>query len=69
VGAVRCEVRVDGEPMAATEVVREGDAPAVLRVGPLGGARRVELLTLDAGDYDAADRTGWVDGVFLLGPE
>jgi hypothetical protein len=66
-GSVSFEILVDGESRASTGVLREGQAPAVLRVDGLGGGQRLELRVRDGGDDDAGDRAGWVDGVILLG--
>ncbi len=69
VGTVRFEVRLDGEVVASTGVMTEGDQPTVLRVDGLVDGSRLELLVDDAGDYDAGDRAAWVDGLLLLGGE
>jgi hypothetical protein len=66
-GSVSFEILVDGESRASTGVLREGQAPAVMRVDALGGGERLELRVRDGGDDDAGDRAGWVDGVILLG--
>ncbi len=66
-GSVTFDVEVDGELRAGSGVLREGDAPMMLRVGDLAGHSRLVLRTGDAGDFDAGDRAAWVDGVLLLG--
>jgi len=65
-GSVRFQIQVDDRVATRSEVVREGQEPAVLRVDDLRGARRLELLVDDGGDDDAGDRAAWVDGVILL---
>ncbi len=66
-GSVNFELRVDGALLAATGLVREGEAARTLRLDGLHGGETLELVTLDGGDDDAGDRAAWVDGVFLLG--
>ncbi len=68
VASVTFAVRVDGETVAETGVVREGDPPVELRIGDLRAGQVLELVTLDAGDLDAGDRAAWVDGVYLAAP-
>jgi hypothetical protein len=58
---------VGGESRARSELLREGQPPAVLRVEGLSPGERLELLVDDGGDDDAGDRAAWVDGVILLG--
>ena len=65
-GSVRFEIRVEGQVVARSEVLREGEEPVVLRVDGLQAGRRLELLVDDGGDDDAGDRAAWVDGVILL---
>jgi hypothetical protein len=66
-GSVGFEILVDDESRAQSEVLREGQAPLVLRVDDLAGRARLELRVTDGGDDDAGDRAAWVDGVILLG--
>ena len=63
--SVTFEILVDGERVAGTGVVREGEAPRVLRVDGLKDGQRIELRTADADDHDAGDRAAWVNGLFL----
>ena len=65
-GSVRFQIKVGDRVATRSEVVREGQEPAVLRVDDLHGGQRLELLVDDAGDDDAGDRAAWVDGVILL---
>jgi hypothetical protein len=66
-GSVSFDVLVDGISRASSGVLREGQAPVVLRVDDLSGHERLELRVGDGGDDDAGDRAAWVDGVILLG--
>jgi hypothetical protein len=52
-----------GEPLASA-VVREGDAPAVLRLDGLRPGGRLELSVDAGGDDEAGDRATWADAVF-----
>lgn len=63
--SVTFEILVDGASRVSTGIFREGDAPKDLRVVGLEAGQVIELVTLDAGDLDAGDRTGWVDGLFF----
>ena len=65
-GSVRFQIKVGDRVATRSEVVREGQEPAVLRVDDLHGGQRLELLVDDGGDDDAGDRAAWVDGVILL---
>jgi len=62
---VSFEILLDGEQVATTGLLREGDDPVDLRVESLKPGQRLQLVTLDGGDLDAGDRAAWVDGVFL----
>jgi hypothetical protein len=63
--SVTFEILVDGASRVSTGIFREGDAPKDLRVVGLEAGQVIELVTLDAGDLDAGDRAGWVDGLFF----
>ncbi len=67
-GSVVFQVR-DGSDhlLAATGVIRTGDAAVPLRVN-LRGVREVTLVVLDGGDGIDCDHGTWGDPVFLLGP-
>ena len=64
-GSVSFHIAVDGRPRADSDVLREGDEPAVLRVDGLAPGQRLELLVDAGGDDEAGDRATWADAVFL----
>ena len=60
VGSVVFRVLVDGEELAASRVIRGGDAPVLLPAVDLTGARELVLVVDPTEDGWFADRANWL---------
>ncbi len=66
--SVRFHVFIDGKTAAESPVMRISQVPWRFDVKIPKGARRIDLVTTDAGSRNACDLGNWVDAGFVLTP-
>jgi len=60
------KVFIDGKPVAASPVMRVSEQPWRFDVPIPAGAKRISLVTTDAGDGNKEDLANWVNAGFVL---
>ena len=65
-GSVICRVFVDGKERANSGLINGFSKPKTLTIDKLGGAQRMILSVVDAGDGNNQDLLNWVDGKLFL---